>query len=145
MAFLFWIAAGFLSAWLILGGKSLPRWLSALSLVVLSAISLFFALFSSVIPFRYIVGRPLIMIPLRLMMPALSWALCWGGALCAFISFVLAFLIWRGRRRLGFAGTLSIFLALVNTVTFALAAQYIVRGIAAPADLASAFGPEFQS
>jgi acetyl esterase/lipase len=84
-------------------------------------------------------------IPLRLMMPAFSWALCWGGALCAFISFVLAFLIWRGRRRLRFAGTLSIFLALVNTVTFALAAQYIVRVIAAPADLASAFGPEWQS
>jgi acetyl esterase/lipase len=145
MAFLFWIAAGILSAWLILGGKSLPRWLSALSLVVLSAFTLFFALFCSVIPFRYIVGRPLIMIPLRLMMPALSWALCWGGALCAFISFVHAFLIWRGRRRLGFAGALSIFLALVNAVTCALAAQYIVRVVAAPTDFASAFGPQWQS
>jgi acetyl esterase/lipase len=145
MAFLFWIAAGILSAWLILSGKSLPRWSSAVGLIVLSAITLFFALFSSVIPFRYIFGRPIVMVPLRLMMPAFSWALCWGGAWCAFISFVLAFSIWRGRRRLGFAGALSIFLALVNIVTFVLAAQYIVRAVTAPADFTSAFRPDWQN
>jgi acetyl esterase/lipase len=145
MPFLFWIAAGVVSAWLILRGKSLPRWFSALSLVILSVITFFFALFSTVIPFRYVVGRPIVMIPLRLMMPAFSWALCWAGALCAFLSVVLAFLIWRGRRRLGFAATLSIFLVLVNTMSFALASQYIVRVVTTPADFASAFGPEWQS
>ena len=145
MPFLFWITAGIVSAWLILRGKLLPRWLTALSLVALSVTTFFFALFSIVIPFRYVVGRPIIMIPLRLMMPAFSWALCWAGALCAFVSFVLAFLIWRGRHRLGFAGTLSIFLALVNSISFALASQYIIRVVAAPADFDSAFGPEWRS
>ena len=111
----------------------------------LFAVTFFFALFSSVIPFRYAVGRPLIMIPLRLMMPAFAWALSWAGALCAFLALVLALLIRRKRQGLGFAGALSIFLALVNTISFALASQYILRVVAASADFSSAFGPAWQS
>jgi acetyl esterase/lipase len=145
MPLLFWTVAVVLSSWLIFREKTLPRWLSTLWLIPLSAVTLFFALFSSVIPFRFVVGRPLIMIPLRLMMPAFAWALCWAGALCAFLAGVLALLIYRKRGRLGLAGALSVFLAIVNTASSVLATQYILRVVAAPDNFAAAFGPQWQS
>jgi acetyl esterase/lipase len=144
MPLLLWIAAGSVSAWLIFQDQTLPRWLSTLFLVALSAMTFFFALFSSVIPFRFVVGRPLIVIPLRLMMPAFAWTLCWAGALCAFLAVVVAVLIRRKRGRLGVAGFLSVSLALVNFASFVLATQYTVRVIGASDDFAAAFGPQWR-